>query len=1502
MFQMNILNQIENQIRKLTLIDMFSDINILDGFFNVYTSLDKFPENFMKFYNQISRQKISDQQMQNFVSILLFKKFDMAVILFYLAIFLQQKDLPVLELCETYQSINDDHFNQSQISGILSQIVTKMEQSYLQSIPSQYSGVIPSNMDTEESQQQYYQFIEFKDQKVNEFSIKLSQEKDFCLSLIQNAYPKKLGVELCNILMDFNSKFTLQISGENINIITALTSNWYKNHLFWLQYQKITQFCESINYKPNILCKNSKINKTQVVINYLPLMQSQQFDKLKVQFAKLHNCNFSVTYQILKKDNMKFPLSCETNDPVERTFTQELQNSWSLFMQNDKQILNYEAKPLLIQCNEQIHAIDNEIYKLQQQYEIKETNGIICTPTIFWREMQQIVQDIPQITKQQQQIIFNIMILMTEKQRLVRISNLIKQSEQDTDKWKTFLDNELRYQNFQNWDPSQYIVWLLLQLELNCTIRPNQIDIAKQMIEPNSNLNQVTQLNMGEGKTQIIIPMLAAYLSQQNVLSRVIVLPQLFRPNYTALKFKMGRLINKAVLYSKCDRNLEFSVEYVNQLQKFFESIIKNQQIYITQPDYLQSFKLKVQEISSTKSQKSKNLFQLFNFIEQNSRDVMDESDELLSHKHQMIYTMGKQEHIYGGLERWGTIQKVYNLLATIITENYDSLKHSIEYMNDSPTPLQFSQVRIINDSVFEFIKMQLIDGILNGKTLIKLPLDFSSADKQLINQYITASNEQNFGQELELEQKFGEKFEVFKLLRGLLGHKLLLYALQKRWRVNYGIDYNQNRRIAVPFKAKDVASDKTEFGHPEMTIQLTLLSYYYSGLQLEQVQECLLKIQNEEDPNAIFDSIIFEAKDQIPTEYWQFNSINVLDVENIKIRFYPVFKYNRHLINYYLNFKVFPKETKQFPQKLSVVAPDLCQKKNHYVTGFSGTNETKMLLPCSVEQNILKHLESTNGEMIYRILNKENNEFSTLQSQNYTEGIIQYAIKSKCQVILDIGALMTEYTNQFTAKKWLDLVNSDLIRAAVFIDEKTDEIKVIDRKNRTQDFMLSQYSDNVASCLIYIDDFHTRGTDLKIPIGSKAVATLGNGVTKDKLMQGCMRMRQLGQGHSICFVASHEVKMKISNQFGKELDSEIGSQEVLQWACKNSIEYIKTGIVQWIANQIQFERKSLIYRQIDAECSNLQEICMKFLDQEHYDYDSLYNAQIILQSVDKIACYQLKMFCDRHLNGQKLDVIGLIQQKADYFVTVEALSCNYDEEQERELEQEVEVHKQIQKQVKLVQPISHQFDNQLIMFANGSDFQLTKIRSFLKQYQIGADLHGFQCDNIYCSKDFLRVSSGNELIRPIRWLLLDKSQQKCALLTQFEVAKLKQVVQDAHIILYNPKIRAGCSGPQYLSINTQLNSQLCGLLQIISGQIYFEKKTEQDNFLLASGFVPRPWNQEQQSYVDQQKVHNGWMNTQNFAANPGHFVKNLSLAVYDTYSPYSHIEKVVEYAKKPFE
>lgn len=50
---------------------------------------------------------------------------------------------------------------------------------------------------------------------------------------------------------------------------------------------------------------------------------------------------------------------------------------------------------------------------------------------------------------------------------------------------------------------------------------------------------------------------------------------------------------------------------------------------------------------------------------------------------------------------------------------------------------------------------------------------------------------------------------------------------------------------------------------------------------------------------------------------------------------------------------------------------------------------------------------------------------------------------------------------------------------------------------------LTTPFADDLADCLVYLDEAHTRGTDLKLPASAKVALTLGLNQTKDHTVQG---------------------------------------------------------------------------------------------------------------------------------------------------------------------------------------------------------------------------------------------------------------------------------------------------------------------------------------------------------------------------------------------------------------
>jgi hypothetical protein len=106
-------------------------------------------------------------------------------------------------------------------------------------------------------------------------------------------------------------------------------------------------------------------------------------------------------------------------------------------------------------------------------------------------------------------------------------------------------------------------------------------------------------------------------------------------------------------------------------------------------------------------------------------------------------------------------------------------------------------------------------------------------------------------------------------------------------------------------------------------------------------------------------------------------------------------------------------------------------------------------------------------------------------------------------QVILDVGAQILELTNIQVARTWLEMLPTRHRKEAVVFFNEHDDLCVVDRKGHTEHLQTSPYSRQLDVCVVFLDEAHTRGTDLKLPEHYRAAVTLGANLTRDKLVQG---------------------------------------------------------------------------------------------------------------------------------------------------------------------------------------------------------------------------------------------------------------------------------------------------------------------------------------------------------------------------------------------------------------
>ncbi len=411
-----------------------------------------------------------------------------------------------------------------------------------------------------------------------------------------------------------------------------------------------------------------------------------------------------------------------------------------------------------------------------------------------------------------------------------------------------------------------------------------------------------------------------------------------------------------------------------------------------------------------------------------------------------------------------------------------------------------FPLIRIVQESEgqHESALMHILTLAIKRGELYSLPFRlFSPAHRELAMSFI---KDLDFSAEMEEElvaflDTANISLSTLLLLRGIFANKILVFALkEKRWRVDYGLDLQVPPRtmLAVPYRAKDKPDPRADFGHPEIALIFTCLSYYYGGLTEDQLRVCFDLIAKCQDPPSEYQVWIRDLFNQLPESLRRFSGVNILDQRQWKEEIYPRLQRCKAVIDFYLSHHVFPREAKEFPHKLTTNSWDLAKRRVHLTTGFSGTNDNRHLLPLSIRQKDSPNQHHTNALVVLNLLDDQNDHVICESESNAR--IILATVTSQrppVHVLLDVGAQVLEMTNREVALAWLEKEPSSAIRAAVYFDDK-DEAIVLMRNGSSEHLKRSPMLKQLESCLVYLDEAHTRGTDFPFPVGTRAMVTLG--------------------------------------------------------------------------------------------------------------------------------------------------------------------------------------------------------------------------------------------------------------------------------------------------------------------------------------------------------------------------------------------------------------------------
>ena len=358
------------------------------------------------------------------------------------------------------------------------------------------------------------------------------------------------------------------------------------------------------------------------------------------------------------------------------------------------------------------------------------------------------------------------------------------------------------------------------------------------MFSPPRGENITLQLNMGEGKTAVIVPMVASSLADGNHLVRVIVLKPLAPQMFQLLRERLSMFCDRRIFYLPFSRQLKLNASRLSKLHDLYETCRRTGGILVTQPEHALSIRLLAVEKMITQNHTNNaehvHAVRLHQLLAKNARDILDESDELLHTRYQLVYTMGAQQDLECSPTRWLVMQDVLLLTAKHIetlAENY-GVGSGIEIQR--PSVWAFPLVKLPESFGDELIQM-VVKDILEGQRIRGLNMLFiPSEHAHIIHEFITQRipHDSILSEVHHLFEPDPMFYSILLMLRGLFVEGLLVHVLcRSRWRVDYGLVEETRSLLAVPYRAKDVPSPRSEFGHPDIAILLTCLAYYYSGL-----------------------------------------------------------------------------------------------------------------------------------------------------------------------------------------------------------------------------------------------------------------------------------------------------------------------------------------------------------------------------------------------------------------------------------------------------------------------------------------------------------------------------------------------------------------------------------------------------------------------------------------------------------------------------------------------
>lgn len=744
-------------------------------------------------------------------------------------------------------------------------------------------------------------------------------------------------------------------------------------------------------------------------------------------------------------------------------------------------------------------------------------------------------------------------------------------------------------------------------------LRNTQVDTVREML---ANPHAVRQLRMGQGKSKVLLPILAQKKANGKNLVMLLLPEELYETNCQDLDQTNRELFGQKMYRFDFNRTIDLNEKTLREIQSKLlgaipvkgyvkstkRSLLSFRDAYIEQYALLKKDPHNANLIANIRI-----MSEILSIFMEQTDVLADEVDSRLNIREEVNFALGSGESV--DPVKIGAGVMLFNLMFT--NSSCEGLVKALQENTQAALSEEEKKVFLLE---------------LAKAYATKNPYKFESFSVDQIASYLVNEPDANsdvllWVQKLKKEGNLALYKEITAVKAFI--NQGFMTTLSRIGNVNYGRDPDSST-WTIPYQASNMPRVGSEFDDDVEKITFMLQDYMQNGVRLQQISQLIIRM----DRSAKEELASFDSED--PTSYEQtkagkafieflnemdkggsnFNGISLSHfTRSEKLQKQLLEVVNKNLSSRISFCEMALKEMQQFCLQIQSDALDSVDIIDKYA-GFTGTLWNRHTFHDKISAEKTMGEDGFTWNLLYR-KNIEVKEFVFDPTKPIDSLLDQLDITGNYQAVIDLGAYLRGTTNA----DFIDaaLLRSKGVEAGVYFDDAGRIVK----KRKEKDPLpieLAPETDLTHTLTLY-DQIHTTGTDIRQAKAAKAVVTIGENTFIRDVFQAVWRMRQLHRNQTVVFAVSDQIKARIPHKEGEALTID----DILAFCLMNESQRESNDNFRAEKAKIQGAcKRELLHMMVKAIVANLSDEKI----QELAEIVGSEEASIFIQKKQQEACY----------------------------------------------------------------------------------------------------------------------------------------------------------------------------------------------------------------------------------------------------------------------------------------